>query len=756
MRKIFSLLITVLLTIGISIVPVSAQSSNLIKIDKNNISNEVSSQLYGLNLNNTSFSLDGGLVSNLVSNNSFENSQDGLASWKNSGLDIQISSELPLNSSNKNYISVYCKSKGELTNLGFTEFYKDKTAKESKKIHKTADMGFKENEKYEFSCYIKNIDFEGDFFVGLNSKHNSDKTKIDISSYKSNWNKIEAVLISNATEDGGLTFEFNGKGTILIDFVSLVPQSSYGYGMGNWKYTSLRNDLYTALSELSPKFIRFSTDFSSSENNTGKLHSWKNTIGKTEERVQTSSFNNSENTVSVNSNAMGCHEFFQLCSELSAEPIPVINTGVMCQNDDEDDEYNKNLKEYKDGKMSDGKWNEYINSVSHTPDTPEFNNYIQDIFDLIEYANGDATKNYWGALRASNGHSEPFNLKYIELSNCDYTEMNIRNFEAINKAIKQKYPDIQIIASTGNSVTDKDYDNVVSSLSDFDGIIRSENIFADENFFYESDKNYNPSNPVIVGRYGIVSDKDNLQYNLQKAVAEASLIVNSFEKNSNVMMTAHESSFSKLNAQSDNSSLVWFNSNDILLTPGYYVQIMFANNTGNKTITSDFKLKEEKSNKGISQSITIDENTQTIYVKLINSTGKNQKVTVDASDFSQINKVSSIKLENKFKTASNDFGKSCIVPTEQEISQKDGIFEVDMLGYSVSVIRIAYNDNNGKNFYSLPDFIPETKNYVPLSVKIFIPSISVVAIAVVGSIIFFSKKNKKHTKKSKNKNNTMI
>lgn len=72
-----------------------------------------------------------------------------------------------------------------------------------------------------------------------------------------------------------------------------------------------------------------------------------------------------------------------------------------------------------------------------------------------------------------------------------------------------------------------------------------------------------------------------------------------------------------------------------------------------------------------------------------------------------------------------------------------------MLGYSVSVIRIAYNDNNGKSFYSLPDFIPEAKNYVPLSVKIFIPSISVVAIAVVGSIIFFSKKNKKHTKKIK-------
>ena len=250
-----------------------------------------------------------------------------------------------------------------------------------------------------------------------------------------------------------------------------------------------------------------------------------------------------------------------------------------------------------------------------------------------------------------------------------------------------------------------------------------------------------------MGRYGIVTEKDNLQNNLLKAVTEANLIVNSFEKNSNILMTSYENSFAKLNSQSDNSSLIWFNSSDILLTSSYYVQMMFSNNTGKKIINSDFKVKDEKSKRGISQSISIDEDTQTIYIKLINSTGKNQKLTVDASDFSQINKVSNIKLENKFKTASNDFKKSCIVPEEQEISQNGGKFDVNMLGYSVNVIRIAYGNNDGKNLYSLPNFIPEAKNYVPMSIRIFIPAVSVVAVLVVGSIISKSKINNKNNKK---------
>ena len=38
---------------------------------------------------------------------------------------------------------------------------------------------------------------------------------------------------------------------------------------------------------------------------------------------------------------------------------------------------------------------------------------VQDVLDLIEYANGDAKKTVWGKKRAQAGHPKPFNLKYI-------------------------------------------------------------------------------------------------------------------------------------------------------------------------------------------------------------------------------------------------------------------------------------------------------------------------------------------------------
>ena len=38
--------------------------------------------------------------------------------------------------------------------------------------------------------------------------------------------------------------------------------------------------------------------------------------------------------------------------------------------------------------------------------------FIQDILDLIEWANGSADSK-WGAVRAAAGHPEPFNLRYL-------------------------------------------------------------------------------------------------------------------------------------------------------------------------------------------------------------------------------------------------------------------------------------------------------------------------------------------------------
>lgn len=46
----------------------------------------------------------------------------------------------------------------------------------------------------------------------------------------------------------------------------------------------------------------------------------------------------------------------------------------------------------------------------------ELEEYIWDVLDLIEFANGDADS-FWGARRAQMGHPEPFHLEYIGIGN---------------------------------------------------------------------------------------------------------------------------------------------------------------------------------------------------------------------------------------------------------------------------------------------------------------------------------------------------
>ena len=67
--------------------------------------------------------------------------------------------------------------------------------------------------------------------------------------------------------------------------------------------------------------------------------------------------------------------------------------------------------------------------------------YVQDVLDLIEYANGDAKKTVWGKKRASRT-PKPFNLKYIGIGNEDLiTDIFEERFPLmIFNAVKEKYP----------------------------------------------------------------------------------------------------------------------------------------------------------------------------------------------------------------------------------------------------------------------------------------------------------------------------
>ena len=119
-------------------------------------------------------------------------------------------------------------------------------------------------------------------------------------------------------------------------------------------------------------------------------------------------------------------------------------------------EYTDKIKKLNINSAAD--WEAYLDTIALRPGTDAWDNYVQDVLDLIEYANGDATTSYWGALRAANGHAKPFNLQYIGLGNENWGAVYERNFKALYKVVKEKYPQITVISSAGTYLEGDAYD----------------------------------------------------------------------------------------------------------------------------------------------------------------------------------------------------------------------------------------------------------------------------------------------------------
>lgn len=53
-----------------------------------------------------------------------------------------------------------------------------------------------------------------------------------------------------------------------------------------------------------------------------------------------------------------------------------------------------------------------------------------------------------GTLRASHGHPEPFELKYVEIGSENYGPEYTKRFELFKKAIQEAYPEVMVISSS--------------------------------------------------------------------------------------------------------------------------------------------------------------------------------------------------------------------------------------------------------------------------------------------------------------------
>lgn len=226
MKRIFCALLAGALTLGAAL-PVQAADAAVLRVAADAKQTAISDHLYGAFIEDISYACDGGLVSNLVNNDSFEYASAPTTGWVADGLELTTEGNLPLNKNNPTYAKVTVDGKGSLTNLGFTEIYKYKTDKYDKKKANTADMGFVADQVYDFSCYMRSGGFTGTAQVYLDCGDGKQTAvQLDLSKTGGAWNKLTVPLTASASKDGALVFQLEGEGTLYLDFVTLVPRAA--------------------------------------------------------------------------------------------------------------------------------------------------------------------------------------------------------------------------------------------------------------------------------------------------------------------------------------------------------------------------------------------------------------------------------------------------------------------------------------------------------------------------------------------------
>jgi alpha-L-arabinofuranosidase len=315
----------------------------------------------------------------------------------------------------------------------------------------------------------------------------------------------------------------------------------------------------------------------------------------------------------------------------------------------------------------------------------DMDDYVQEVLDLIEWANGDA-KTKWGKIRAEAGHPKPFNLKYIGIGNEDLINDTFEErFTMIFNAIKEKHPEITVIGTVGPSFEGTDYVEGWKIATKLQVPMVDEHYYQSPGWFIHNQNyydNYDRSKPkVYLGEYA--SHLPGRVTNMETALSEA-LYLTACERNGDVVsMTSYAPLLAKEAHTQWNPDLIYFNNSEVKPTVDYFVQQLYGQNSGDTYLASDIRIsdKSESVRKRIAVSVVRDSKTGDLIMKMVNMlpVAVNTNVRLDGiNNFSTSAKrtvLSGIPTDKKARPVTNSISVS-------------GEFPCTLPAYSFTVIRI--------------------------------------------------------------------
>jgi alpha-N-arabinofuranosidase len=561
----------------------------------------ISPELFGIFFEDLNYAADGGLYAELIQNRSFEYSPTEQAKWgpfsfwdlvKTGEGDghLGLGNVRPVHANNPHYLILTVTKSGDgvgIANRGFDQ------------IPVTGGAGY-EASFWAYQAYMGIMWGAGDqtkpmpVTVRLEGKDGSvlAEAKFEISGRE--WKQHRATLTPSRSDPAArFVLLAHDQGGLALDMVSLMPRDTFK-GRAN----GLRRDLAQTIADLKPRFVRFPGGCLVHGGGVRAYYDWKNTVGPVEQRRAARNSWGYHQTM-----GLGYFEYFQFCEDLGAIPLPVVTAGVCCQH-----------AGHSPGRGQEGLPLEQLPA------------YIQDILDLIEWANGPATSK-WGAVRAAAGRPEPFGLKYLGVGNEDAITPEFKErFAMINAVLKEKHPEIVVIGTSGPFASGEDFDLGWAFSRELKLALVDEHYYVPPQWMWDNlarYDSYDRNGPkVYLGEYA-AHEKDR-RNTLRTAIAEAAHLT-SLERNGDVVVL---SSYAPLLARRQHTQwhpdMIYFNATEVFPSLNYAVQKLFGHHAGDAAVPTAFAPAGVK----LAASTVRDSRSCDLIVKVVNGEATAQPVAV--------------------------------------------------------------------------------------------------------------------------------
>lgn len=593
---------------------------------------KISPTLYGLMTEEINYSYDGGLYAEMVRNRTFRANRSNVPYWflveeDDAQARIQVDRQT-----------------GPSEALNYS-LRLDVTKAESQNQAGVLNQGYwgmalMPNTTYQGSLYAK-ADSEslGELSIKLVSDAES-KTlaSTTIPAVTGSWTRYEFSLKTGAIQPSSanhLVITVGHTGTLWLSLVSLFPPTYHDRLNGN------RIDLMEKLAAMHPAFLRFPGGNYLEGDHIADRFDWKKTIGPLVDRPTHPSPWRYQS-----SDGMGLLEFLEWCEDLNMQPVLAVYAGYSLQQE-------------------------------HVNPGPDLEPYVQDALDEIEYVTG-GPETKWGAVRVQNGHPQPFKLTYVEVGNEDYfdrSESYDGRYEQFYKAIKAKYPDLQIIATTPVK-------SIRPDVIDDHYYRRATEFFQDTTHYDKTDR----SGPkIFVGEWA--TREGTPTPNLGAALGDAAWMTG-MERNSDIIvMSCYAPLLVNVNpgGMQWESDLIGYDASRSYGSPSYYAQVMFSHHLGDVTLGSNL----ENGGPKLFYSVTKDTKRNRIYLKLVNAASDAQAVDLKFTGAMLAKTGKLVMLRSGSTQATNTLElPTNIVPMESPLRNVGSEFHYAAPAYSIQVIQL--------------------------------------------------------------------